>query len=234
MPLNSFTESADSVISKWGAVSPRRAMPKPTARSIAPLGKGAKPPLHPPYRTAAPALHRTKLVVAELRASAQLTLQSGKAMATVPVIARSRSGSEKRQRTRHVGVRCTDEQFAAVREKAEAAGMSRSAYVLATMLAAPAPRKRRRLPVVNAELLARGITALNRANNVANQIARELNRQKFMPRGEVIARAMRGQDNGAILAVETMQRLLEVTCAELQTAATAIIRAAGYEDVRRR
>jgi hypothetical protein len=56
---------------------------------------------------------------------------------------------------------------------------------------APAPR-RRRLPVVNGELLAEGITALNRAGNITNQIARELNQQKFQPDGGLFARALRG------------------------------------------
>jgi len=148
------------------------------------------------------------------------------------VKAKSRSGSQKRQRNRHIGVCCTPEQFAAVSDKAGSAGISRSAYALMAMLDAPTPRKRR-LPVVHGELLATGITALNRAGNNVNQIARELNEQALAPDGGFVARAVRG-DNGAILAIEAMRGMLEATCAELQTAAAAIIRAAGYDDVRGR
>ncbi len=145
------------------------------------------------------------------------------------------------------------------------AGVSHSAYMLMAALDAPAPRKRR-LPVVNGELLAEGITALNRAGNITNQIARELNQQKFQPDGGLLARALRGewrcpactaevkspearfctkcgsalsgklaaQDNGSMLAVEALRRVLEPACAKLENAAEAIMLAAGYNDVRGR
>jgi hypothetical protein len=141
-----------------------------------------------------------------------------------------RSGSQKRQRNRHIGICCTDEQFAAVSAKAEAAGVSRSAYALAVMLDVPPPRTRRRFAVSGEALdvLARSVAAINRADNNANQIARELNQQKFLPDGGLFIRARNG-DNGAILTIEAMLGLLQKTCEEMRAAAAAVRRAAGYD-----
>jgi hypothetical protein len=154
--------------------------------------------------------------------------------AIIPPPSKSRSGSENRKRQRHIGVRCDDEQFTAISEKARGAGLTRSAFALAAMLDVRPPRQRR-IPAMSQEamkLLADGITAINRANNNANQIARELNQQKFAPDGGVFVRARNG-DNGAVLTIEAMQRALETAVTEFKTGLHAIVQAAGYRDVHR-
>lgn len=249
-----------------GQTAPRDAMHRS-------LGKGAKPPLHPPSEqpkaternTAGAAVNDTAAqhcsgcgaVVKSpqarfctkcgfVLAGAQIAAASGtrahrNIAATRPranaasAKPKRRSGSENRHRTRKIDVRCDDEQFAVIQDKAHGAGLSRSAYALAAMLDAKPPR-RRRVPAMNAEamnLFAQGITAINRANNNANQIARELNQQKFKPDGGLLVRARNG-DSGAVLAIEAMQRVLETATAEFKTGIHAIARAAGYEDVHRR
>lgn len=144
---------------------------------------------------------------------------------------RSRSGSEKRRRGHRLNLRFDDDEWALLKTRADERGLSRSAYMREQGLGAPGVRTRRKkVYAVEAEtmkLMSSAIGAINRADNNANQIARELNRQKFLPDGGIVTRALRGQDNGAILAVEAMCDLLQPAIAEMLEAARVIRFAVG-------
>jgi len=83
----------------------------------------------------------------------------------------SRSGSQRRQRSRVWQVAMTPAEFEEARDKATAAGLTLSSYGRVVLLGKPGPRARR-VPVVNAVVLAKAIAALNRVGNNLNQIAR--------------------------------------------------------------
>ena len=85
-----------------------------------------------------------------------------------------RSGSQKRQRHRTIGVSVTPEEHAAIAVKARASGKSQAAYLRACALGSPGPRARRS-PPVNAALLALAVAQLNKAGSNLNQVARALN-----------------------------------------------------------
>lgn len=85
-----------------------------------------------------------------------------------------RSGSQKRQRNKLWIIALTEEEEAIAIEMQASAGLSRSSYGRAVLLGTPGPRARR-APTVHAQLLGHAIAALNRAGNVANQIAHRLN-----------------------------------------------------------
>ncbi len=88
--------------------------------------------------------------------------------------AAKRSGSQKRQRNRKIGVACDHSEFQIIDDKARTTGLSRSSYLRACALGAPGPRARRS-PPINAEALAHAVAALNKAGSNLNQIARLLN-----------------------------------------------------------
>jgi hypothetical protein len=85
-----------------------------------------------------------------------------------------RSGSEKRQRSVPVSVRCLPEERIAVEEKARLTGLSLASFLRACGLGTPGPRAKRSVPV-DAEALGRATAALNRVGNNVNQIAHQLN-----------------------------------------------------------
>jgi hypothetical protein len=118
----------------------------------------------------------------------------------------SRSGSQKRQRGRAWRIALDAGEEAAALERASMAGLSKSAYGRFALLGTPGPRARRR-PSIDAQLLGHAIAALNRAGNVANQIAHRLNAAQSVGAGET---------NAAL--------------AEIREAARAIREAAGYKD----
>jgi hypothetical protein len=139
---------------------------------------------------------------------------------TEPAKAKSRSGSQKRQRTRHIGVCCTDEQFTAISNKADMAGVSRSAFALATMLDVPAPRTRRRPLAVNGELLARTRVDLKRFGNNLNQAVRALHQQnQEITQGGLLARVLHRDGTAAQRALEEMREGVLATLAALRRAA---------------
>jgi hypothetical protein len=117
-----------------------------------------------------------------------------------------RSGSQNRQRTESLQIALTPEEDAEVRAMATASGLSPSSYGRAVLLGTPGPRAKR-APTVHAQLLGHAIAALNRAGNVANQIAHRLNAAQ------------------AVGASET-----RVTLAEIRDAARAIREAVGRKD----
>lgn len=118
----------------------------------------------------------------------------------------TRSGSQKRQRDRAWRIALDEGEEAAALERASVAGLSKSAYGRFALLGTPGPRARRR-PNVHAQLLGHAIAALNRAGNVANQIAHRLNAAQSVGAGET---------NAAL--------------AEIREAARAIREAAGYQE----
>jgi hypothetical protein len=85
-----------------------------------------------------------------------------------------RSGSQKRQRSRKIGVGCDAAEFVIIDHKARTAGLSLASYLRSCALGSPGPRAKRR-PPINAEALAHATAALNKAGSNLNQIARVLN-----------------------------------------------------------
>jgi hypothetical protein len=84
-----------------------------------------------------------------------------------------RSGSQKRQRQRKIGVACDAAEFIVIDHKARTAGLSLASYLRACALGSPGPRARRS-PPINAEELARATAALNKAGANLNTVAKIL------------------------------------------------------------
>jgi hypothetical protein len=84
-------------------------------------------------------------------------------------------GSEKRARNRHITIRLTEAERAAIDERAERAGLTTGSHARQLLLGAPAPRQVRRPPVERV-LLAKLLGQLGKAGGNLNQIARALNR----------------------------------------------------------
>ncbi|WP_162254017.1 plasmid mobilization protein [Sphingomonas sp. Root50] len=84
------------------------------------------------------------------------------------------TGSEKRQRTRIITFRVSDEEYARFHDRASRAGLAVGAFARAAGLDDPGPRARRRRPVEH-QKLAQLMAAMNRVGNNLNQIARDTN-----------------------------------------------------------
>ncbi len=97
-----------------------------------------------------------------------------------------RSGSQKRQREDAAKIAMTQAEKQEAMRKASACGLTLSSYGRAAMLGAAGPRARRS-PTVHAQLLGHAIAQLNRAGNVANQIAHRLNAAQAVGSGESLA-----------------------------------------------
>lgn len=95
-------------------------------------------------------------------------------MSADPLKTSKRSGSQKRQRHRTIGVSVTPEEQALITAKAREAGLSLAAYLRASSLGSAGLRAKRSAPV-NAELFALAIAQLNKAGNNLNQLARAVN-----------------------------------------------------------
>lgn len=87
---------------------------------------------------------------------------------------KSKSGSQKRQRDRKIFVVVDEAERKAICDRAQAAGLSTSAYGRACMLGNKGPRAQRVAPV-NRLLIAEAISALNRVGNNINQLAHHAN-----------------------------------------------------------
>ena len=83
-------------------------------------------------------------------------------------------GSEKRLRTKHLTIRLTPEERAAIDQAADRAGLTPGSYARQAVLGAPAPRQVRRPPVERQELV-RILGALGHIGGNLNQIARAMN-----------------------------------------------------------
>ena len=84
------------------------------------------------------------------------------------------SGSEKRQRDRLVGVRCTEVERAHLVARADAAGLSLGDYLRSAALDARPLRAVRR-PSADHALLAQAVAQLGKIGSNVNQIAHVLN-----------------------------------------------------------
>jgi hypothetical protein len=94
----------------------------------------------------------------------------------------TRSGSEKRQRSRLVQVRCTDDEFAQIEAAAERASLTVGAFMRRQCLGTSGPRAVRRPPVERAAL-AQMLGHLGKCRSNLNQIARVLNSGGDTPDG---------------------------------------------------
>lgn len=94
---------------------------------------------------------------------------------TTPV--QRRSGSQKRARSFKLQIALDAAERATAQAKAAQAGLSLSSFGRAALLG-NAGQRAKRAPVVNAELLAQAIAALNKVGSNLNQIAHILNAGK--------------------------------------------------------
>ena len=96
------------------------------------------------------------------------------------------SGSETRQRGRHVAVRCTAAEYATIEAAAAQAGQPVGTYLRAVALGSPGPRAARR-PVVNRVVLAQVLGQLGRVGGNVNQLARAFNVDNATPAASELA-----------------------------------------------
>ena len=86
----------------------------------------------------------------------------------------ARRGTETRQRSRVVNVRCTDAEFAAITAGAARAGLSVGAFMRHQTIGTPGPRAAR-APHIDRAALALVLARLGQFGNNLNQIARVAN-----------------------------------------------------------
>ncbi|WP_418895816.1 plasmid mobilization protein [Sandaracinobacteroides sayramensis] len=83
-------------------------------------------------------------------------------------------GSDKRQRTRIITFRVSDDEYARYQDRALRAGLAVGAFARAAGLDHAGPRARHRRPIEHRALV-QALAALNRVGNNLNQIARNAN-----------------------------------------------------------
>ena len=139
----------------------------PSAKPRGQLGKGEKSsPVASPF-------HRLRRLVAAVALLAAYGVRLMTANDNLSFAVR-RSGSQKRQRNRNIGVPVDSAEFLSIEGKARAVGLSRAAFLRACALGAPGPRAKRS-PSFEIEALAQATAALNKVGSNLNQIARMLN-----------------------------------------------------------
>lgn len=101
------------------------------------------------------------------------------------------STSERRQRKKAFATRWLPEEFAELSRRAEAAGLSRAAYIRRQTIDDEGPRAQRRTSETRRDL-ARLLAAVNKIGGNINQIARALNRGRDLERefAETLVRSM--------------------------------------------
>jgi hypothetical protein len=82
----------------------------------------------------------------------------------------ARSGTEKRQRTKSLSMRFNEQEYAALSQLAEHAGLPLSAHVRTVLLNAPASRATRR-PTVSHKLAARLVGEIGRVGGILHAAA---------------------------------------------------------------
>ena len=87
---------------------------------------------------------------------------------------KTRHGSQKRQRLKGVRAAVTPDEYAAIENRARAAGLSTAAYLRASALGDQGPRSQRR-PPIEIEHFGKAIAALNKIGGNVNQIAHAVN-----------------------------------------------------------
>ena len=118
-------------------------------------------------------------------------------------------GSETRVRNRHLTIRLSTDERAAIDQAAERAGLMPGSYARQTLLGAPAPRQVRRPPVERQEL-SRLLGELGRIGSNLNQIARAANTGAFVGASSGV-----GGDAAADIGA-ALHRLLEMREAVLK------------------
>lgn len=83
-------------------------------------------------------------------------------------------GTDKRQRTRIITFRVSDDEYTRFQDRASRAGLAVGAFARAAGLDEAGPRARRRRPVEH-QALVQALAALNRVGNNLNQLARNSN-----------------------------------------------------------
>jgi len=96
------------------------------------------------------------------------------------------SGSEKRVRTKHLTIRLTQDERAAIDDAADRAGLTTGSYARQTVMCAPVPRQVRRPPVERRELV-RLLGELGKIGGNLNQLARAANTGVLVYGGEIDA-----------------------------------------------
>lgn len=86
----------------------------------------------------------------------------------------SKSGTERRQRTKLLQIRLTPDELAEIEAQANRAELTPASFARSVLLSAPAPRARRR-PSIEAETLGRLLGDLGKVGSNLNQIAHHLN-----------------------------------------------------------
>jgi len=102
--------------------------------------------------------------------------------------ARTAPRSETRQRIKGAFVRLDDKECAAVKLRAEEAGLSTAAYLRACALGDAGPRAQRS-PTINRALAAQAIAELNKAGSNLNQIARAVNMKNWPGTASIVEAA---------------------------------------------
>jgi hypothetical protein len=110
----------------------------------------------------------------------------------------ARRGTEKRQRSRLVAVRCTDAELATIATAAARAGMTVGAFMRHQAIGTPGPRALRRPQVDRAEL-SRVLAALGRFGSNVNQLAHAANCGEIPARHELTEAATATLDMRAML-----------------------------------
>jgi multidrug resistance efflux pump len=105
-------------------------------------------------------------------------------MTAEPKKAKAAPRSETRQRAKRETIRFLDEEHAAIRAKAESAGLSFGAYLRACALGDAGPRARRS-PTIDRKVAAQAIAELNKAGSNLNQIAHAVNMKNWPGRAPV-------------------------------------------------
>lgn len=114
------------------------------------------------------------------------------------------AGSEKRLRNRHLTVRLTEDERAAIDAAAERAGLMTGSYARQKLLGGPAPRQVRRPPVERREL-ARLLGEVGKIGSNLNQLARAANQGSYV-RGVEIETALAGLDDVRAAILSTLGR----------------------------
>jgi hypothetical protein len=131
---------------------------------------------------------------------------------------RPRSGSQKR-RQRRISIGLEPTELDAVNERAEAAGMSRNAYIRLAVLGDPGPRAVPRPPVEKALLgqavgqLGRAAGQIGRIGNNLNQLAHQANAGRVLPAA----------------ALEPVFADVKAATAEMREAVAAVMKALGRD-----
>ena len=123
---------------------------------------------------------------------------------TAAETARNRSGSQNRQRKRHVKIHLNEVEYEAVADQANRSGLSLSSLARAALLGANVPVTRR--PPVEKALLAQALGQLGKIGSNMNQIAHRSN-----------------------LGREPMEGLMEAELSQLRLVRDAIMGALGRD-----